>query len=158
VGSHRVDARCINEAGRGAAESGTSCSGCTRSSTWRSSNTATNEAEEIRAAASAELKGFRAPNVTTEAQAQARLDMLDDVTEVICEGKPERLARLFDQLGIVLRTKKQKRPSMRRPLRVCLTSVSEERLALYPYASVWSDQARPVVPERAGLGTGSWDN
>lgn len=68
--------------------------------------TAINEAEEIRAAASAEPKGFRAPNLITEAQAQARLDMPDDVTQVISEGKPERLARLFDQLGIALRYEK----------------------------------------------------
>lgn len=67
---------------------------------------AINEAEEIRAAASAELKGFRAPHLITEAQAQVRLDMLDDVTEVISEGKPERLVRLFDQLGIALRYEK----------------------------------------------------
>jgi hypothetical protein len=90
------------------------------------------DAEEIRAAASAELKGVRAPNLITEAQAQARLDMLDDVTEVISEGKSERLARLFDQLGVALRYEKQKRPSTRRPL--LLDQLQCPRGDLNPYA------------------------
>lgn len=48
-------------------------------------------------------QGFRAPDLITEAQVKARLDVLDDVTEVIREGKLDRLARLFDQLGIAFR-------------------------------------------------------
>jgi hypothetical protein len=65
--------------------------------------TAINEAEEQRAAASAELKGLPAPTALTEAEVQARLDGLDDVTTIITEGKPERLAKLYEDLGVELR-------------------------------------------------------
>lgn len=52
------------------------------------------------------MKGFRAPDLVTEAEAQARLDSLDDVTQVITGGDPEKLARLYEQLGIELRYEK----------------------------------------------------
>ncbi|MET9633573.1 hypothetical protein ABZX92_39555, partial [Lentzea sp. NPDC006480] len=69
--------------------------------------TAINEAEEQRAAASAELKGLPSPTALTDAEVQARLDGLDDVTTIIMEGKPERLARLYEDLGVELRYKIQ---------------------------------------------------
>ncbi|MFD5823885.1 recombinase family protein [Lentzea sp. NPDC060358] len=64
---------------------------------------AINEAEEQRAAVSAELKGLPAPTALTAAEVQARLDGLDDVTTIITEGKPERLAKLYEDLGIELK-------------------------------------------------------
>ncbi|MFC3892780.1 hypothetical protein ACFOWZ_14975 [Lentzea rhizosphaerae] len=64
---------------------------------------AINEAEEQRAAAIAELKCLPAPTTLTSAEVQARLDGLDDVTTIITEGRPERLARLYEDFGVELR-------------------------------------------------------
>ncbi|SES43445.1 hypothetical protein [Lentzea albida] len=69
---------------------------------------AINEAEEQRAAASAELNGLPAPNLTSEAEVQAAVDSLSDVTVVIKEGDPEKLSRLYGELGIELKYDKAK--------------------------------------------------
>ncbi|MDX8030288.1 recombinase family protein [Lentzea sp. BCCO 10_0856] len=69
---------------------------------------AINETEEQRAAASAELNGLPAPNLASAAELQAAVDSLADVTAVIKEGEPEKLARLYGELGIELKYDKAK--------------------------------------------------
>ncbi|WP_245822685.1 hypothetical protein [Lentzea waywayandensis] len=69
---------------------------------------AINETEEQRAAASAELNGLPAPNLASAAELQAAVDSLADVTAIIKEGEPEKLARLYGELGIELKYDKAK--------------------------------------------------
>ncbi|GAA3684522.1 hypothetical protein GCM10022267_84140 [Lentzea roselyniae] len=54
------------------------------------------------------LKGLPAPNLTSEAEVQAAVDSLPDVTAVIKEGDPEKLSRLYGELGIELKYDKAK--------------------------------------------------
>lgn len=44
-----------------------------------------------------------APNLASAAELQAAMDSLADVTAIIKEGEPEKLARLYGELGIELK-------------------------------------------------------
>ncbi|MCG8927434.1 hypothetical protein L6E10_34115 [Lentzea sp. CC55] len=69
---------------------------------------AINETEEQRAAAKAELDGLPAPHLASAAELQAAVDSLADVTVIIKEGKPEKLAKLYGELGIQVKYDKAK--------------------------------------------------
>ncbi len=64
---------------------------------------AINDAQAQRAAARAELNNAPAPDALTDAEVYAMIDSLGDVGAALHGAKPERLAKLYELVGLQVR-------------------------------------------------------
>ncbi|HEX3829096.1 MAG TPA: hypothetical protein VHV82_17675 [Sporichthyaceae bacterium] len=70
---------------------------------------AVNEAQAQRAAARAELEGLPAVSRITPAEVHAQIDSLGDVGAKLTKGSPDKISKLYHDLGVELRFQPEER-------------------------------------------------